>query len=214
MEENVVLEVTKAFTDDSVLAGTSGHTFTISVKNSGTSDAENVNVSDSVDPRLVVTGTSGDFSCGAPSQTLDCDLSELGAGETKTITVTYSVDADTVPAASVANTASATSDEVPTAVDSNTDSVEIATEADLSIEKTGPATATAGDPAGFDYTIKVHNNGPSDNTGGFTVSDTLPAGLTFETTGSDTAARRPASSSRARIRPASRPAPTRRSPST
>ena len=33
--------------------------------------------------------------------------------------------------------------------------------------------------------VTVHNGGPSDNTGGFTVSDTLDAGLTFQTVGSD-----------------------------
>ena len=114
VQEDVTLVVTKTFADDSVLAGTSGHQFTIEVENTGTSDAENVNVSDTVDPRLVVTSTSGGFTCGAASQTLGCDLSELGAGETKTITVTYRVHSDTAPAASVDNTASATSDEVTT----------------------------------------------------------------------------------------------------
>ena len=61
----------------------------------------------------------------------------------------------------------------------------ITTSADLDIDKSGPLTATAGDPAGFDYTISVDNLGPSDNTGGFTVSDTLATGLTFVALGSD-----------------------------
>ena len=48
--------------------------------------------------------------------------------------------------------------------------ITVDTQADLSIAKTGPSTATAGDPAGFDYTISVTNHGPSDNAGGFKVS--------------------------------------------
>ncbi len=57
--------------------------------------------------------------------------------------------------------------------------------ADLTITKDGPALATAGDPAGFDYTLNVHNAGPADNVTGFTISDALPTGLTFQSLGSD-----------------------------
>ena len=62
----------------------------------------------------------------------------------------------------------------------------VGTQADLSISKGAPATATAGDSAGFDYTLTVHNGGPSDNTGGFHATDTLPAGTSFQTGGSST----------------------------
>src|SRR5207302_667818 len=38
---------------------------------------------------------------------------------------------------------------------------------------------------GFDYTLTVTNNGPSDNVGGFSVADTLPAGTVFDGPASD-----------------------------
>jgi hypothetical protein len=57
--------------------------------------------------------------------------------------------------------------------------------ADLTIVKVGPTYATAGDPAGFDYTLTVHNAGPADNATGFTVTDTLAGALTFQPLGSD-----------------------------
>ena len=56
---------------------------------------------------------------------------------------------------------------------------------------------------GFDYTITVHNYGPSDNSGGFTVSDTLPAGLTFAATPVATAAATASASSSPAQAPAS-----------
>src|SRR5207253_6933881 len=67
---------------------------------------------------------------------------------------------------------------------SNTVDTTVQTAADLSITKTGPATAIAGDRTGFDYTLTVTNNGPSDNTSGFTVTDVLPTGTIFQGGGS------------------------------
>ncbi|MHB1561996.1 MAG: DUF4214 domain-containing protein, partial [Isosphaeraceae bacterium] len=58
------------------------------------------------------------------------------------------------------------------------------TQAVLAVTASGPSTATAGDPIGFAYVFTVTNNGPCDNTGGFTLTDMLPAGLTFSSTGS------------------------------
>ena len=307
--ENVSLVVTKHFTDDSVDAGTFGHTFTIAVQNTGVSQADNVSLTDTVDPRLHVTNIAGDFTCGAPSQSISCTLTHLNSGDTKSITVTYDVATGTAAAASVSNTANATADDggagsstdtvaitthaniadvkvdspdpviagnqltftitatnagpsdalnttvhdtlnshltgATYCVDTGTgcvpagawmgqvnlgtlepgDSVDVVitatvdpatpehyvlnnvatittdttdddlsdntsattttvdTQADLSVTKGGPATATAGDPAGFNYLLTVHNDGPSDNAG-FHLTDTLPAGLTFQTSGS------------------------------
>ncbi|MEP6762188.1 MAG: DUF11 domain-containing protein, partial [Sporichthyaceae bacterium] len=56
---------------------------------------------------------------------------------------------------------------------------------DLQVSKTGPGSAIAGDPSGFDYTVTVHNGGAFDNTAGFTITDVLPAGLLFQSLGSD-----------------------------
>jgi uncharacterized repeat protein (TIGR01451 family) len=55
--------------------------------------------------------------------------------------------------------------------------------ADLSVSKSAPA--AAGDPAGFEYTVTVTNNGPASHAGTVTVADTLPAGTTFSAAGSD-----------------------------
>jgi uncharacterized repeat protein (TIGR01451 family) len=58
--------------------------------------------------------------------------------------------------------------------------VNLVTRADLVPTIAAPSgNKTAGDPAGFDFTVKVKNAGPSDNTGGYTVTGALPTGLTF-----------------------------------
>src|SRR5205807_4752309 len=48
--------------------------------------------------------------------------------------------------------------------------------ADLAVGKSGPAAMFAG--TNFDYTLSVTNFGPS-SSGGFSVTDNLPAGLVF-----------------------------------
>ena len=116
--EDVTLVVTKTFADDSVDAGTMLHTFTIDVENTGVSEADNLSLTDTVDPRLIVTNVAGSYSCpdgDSNPQTITCTRAHLAAGDTQTLTVTYSVAAST-PAALVSNTASATSDDGGTAV--------------------------------------------------------------------------------------------------
>jgi uncharacterized repeat protein (TIGR01451 family) len=61
----------------------------------------------------------------------------------------------------------------------------VTTRADLSPSLTTAATPQiAGASAGFDYSLAVHNAGPSDNTGGYNAVFTLPSGVTFVSTGS------------------------------
>ena len=184
-QEQADLAITKSDGVTTVVAGGAAQSYTITVTNNGPAAATSVNVSDTFPAgfsRGTVTTTPGTCT-GSPSFT--CSLGTIASSGTVTITVAYTIPSSTT--ASQTNTAtvsSAVADPVSgnnTASDMNT----VTTEADLSITKSGPVSATAGDPAGFDFVVTVHNGGPSDNTGGFTVSDTLDAGLTFQTVGSD-----------------------------
>ena len=72
------------------------------------------------------------------------------------IVISATVDPATPDDTTLTNTTSATSptDDPNPANNSDTETTHVDTEADLDIDKSGPLTATAGDPAGFDYTIR------------------------------------------------------------
>ncbi len=180
VNESVSISAVKAFQDVSVVAGTAGLTFTIAVTNGGPSEADNVAISDTVDPRLVVTGAAGPgFACtngDLNPQTITCSIANLASGATATLTVTYSVAASTPAAATVNNSASVVSEDGGSAT-SNIASVAITTSADLSVIKTDSAdTVAVGDP--FTYSITVTNNGPSSGAS-FIVTDVLPMEVSF-----------------------------------
>ncbi|MBI3747023.1 MAG: hypothetical protein HY264_10985, partial [Chloroflexi bacterium] len=115
--ESVSLHVTKTFTDLNVTAGTSGHTFTIAVNNSGPSDADHVHIIDNLPSRIVATGVSSSgFTCTFTSALVDCTRPHLDSTDgTLAITVTYTASSGP-EALNVSNTADVTSDEVTTAV--------------------------------------------------------------------------------------------------
>jgi len=155
------LEVTKTFTDDQVMRGTAGHTFTIDVANTLTEgNASNVVVTDSVDPRLTVTGASGtdtpdvpgaDWDCSATlGNDVSCALALLAAGETGRITVTYFVPFFTAPG-TIPNSASAVSVEQTTPV-TGSDSVDVVS---LQVTKTFADDQVTAGTTGHTFTIDV-----------------------------------------------------------
>ena len=175
--EDVQLSIDKEFSDTSVVAGTSGHTFTLVVSNGGASDADNVLVTDTVDSRLHVTNVSAPagVDCSASAgQSVSCSKTHLATGGSFTITVTYEVASTVDAAASVSNTGSVASDEDSA---NDTDTVAITREADLSIAKTdGTTTVAAG--TSTTYAITLTNNGPSSVGAGVVIKDAIPANTT------------------------------------
>ncbi len=163
----------------SVVAGTGGHLYTITVTNGGPSDAHAVVVADPVPAA---------FTAGVPSATLggDCSASAgnavscslpgaLAAGASWTISVPYAV-ASGVPAQTVTNAATATSTENPGGV-SGSDATDVTGAADLGVTITdGLGSVTAGDGLTHGYLVTVTNNGPSDATA-VVAGVTWPAGF-------------------------------------
>jgi uncharacterized repeat protein (TIGR01451 family) len=121
------------------------------------------------------------------------DIGTLPPGKSVTITFQNKIDSPVAGGTtqisnqatiSGGNFGSVQTDDPDTATPNDATLTPVIETADLSIAKTGPATFTLGNNNSFDYTLTVTNNGPSANTGGFTVTDNLPAGTTFLASGS------------------------------
>jgi len=185
------LSVIVSVDPDPVVAGTP-LTYTLAIANAGPSDAQGVTLSDVLPAQLsgatYCIGALCDPSAGA-AWSSPLNLGTLLAGESLTVRIAGMVAANTPEGAILGNTASVTSttSDPDSSNDAASASATVTTRADLALTNSGPATALAGDAAGFDYSLTVTNQGPSDNVGGFVLSDMLPVGLSFQSSGSDAA---------------------------
>jgi len=145
--------------------------YTVTVRNNGPSTATGVTVSDPTPANLTFVSNSGACTSAYP-----CSLGTLAAGQSMTITSTYSTSANF--SGNVTNTAtvSGTESDPNNTNNSASATTNVGTQADLTITKVGPASANTGQ--NITYTVSVKNNGPSDATS-VVVSDTTPTGLAF-----------------------------------
>jgi uncharacterized repeat protein (TIGR01451 family) len=167
---------------DQIAGDPAGLDYAVSVTNNGLSDNTGGYTVTGTLPAGVsfVSGTG----CATATGGFTCSDTGLAAGATKTFTVHVTVASSTPPGspnAHVAVVSNGTADPTSAndAADTNPD-VSIITQADLASSISAPGgSQIAGDPAGFDYAVSVKNNGLSDNTGGYTVTGTLPSGVSF-----------------------------------
>ncbi|MFN3191205.1 MAG: SdrD B-like domain-containing protein [Aureliella sp.] len=185
---SIDLAITKT---DSVDPATRGNTlvYTMDVTNAGPSSATNVVVTDTLpDGVTFISATGGTVTApSGNSNDVLIDIGTLAASGSQQVTVTVTIDADA--ADTITNTASVTSTETTGGFETNTNNnsttepTTLNPAIDLEVTKVDSA-----DPviAGNDlvYTMVVTNNGPSTATN-VSLSDTLPAGVTF-TSGTST----------------------------
>lgn len=162
--------------------------FTIAVTNNGPSAApiNAITVTDTLPGNLVyVTGGSVDWSCSEAGGTVTCKNNvAIASLETKSFILT--VEAESTARGTTTNTAevSSTTPDPDLTNNSSTDSPNIIGEADLGVTKTHVGTAfTAGGTE--QYTLTVTNAGPSADSPTYTVTDTLPAELTYVSASGD-----------------------------
>ncbi|HEX6834357.1 MAG TPA: DUF11 domain-containing protein [Rudaea sp.] len=156
--------------------------YTFNVRNNGPNTASNVVLSDPAPAGLTLVSVAG--SCTA----LPCTFPSLAAGDTRSVTATFtvssSIDTTTVPAPKISNTATVTSgvaDSTPIN-NSSTVTTTITANVDLSVQMSGPAGSARG--ASVSYTLTISNAGPS-VAHNVSVADATPAGLTFVSTAGD-----------------------------
>ncbi len=184
------LVVTKDDSPDPVNAGATLE-YTIEVDNTtGPSDAANVNVFDTlptsgitnvracvVDLVVDCTDEANYLAYAYPDDSPDpISVGIVPAGGSKFVHIRVDVLSNVANASTLTNSASATSDTADLDTANNTEGEDTTTsvDADMSVDKSGPATAVS--PSTVTYTLTVHNGGPSDAASA-TVSDTLPSSL-------------------------------------
>ena len=148
--------------------------YTITVTNTGPSDAAGVVVSDATPTGLVFVSNTGDCTTAFP-----CALGTLSPGAIRTINATFAVPITYPGAGPIVNVASVSATTPDDVAANNTATVEttLNRNADVAIGKSvSPATMLVGQPTTF--TVVVTNDGPARVTG-LVVQDLLPAGLTF-----------------------------------
>jgi len=187
--------VNKVDSVDPVALGQST-TYTVTTTNAGPSYATNVTMVDtfplggaisaafSYQGNLTINppgiGTCVEPALNATSGVLSCTFP--GIANAQSAVVTYDMRAETIVAGisgTTFNTATVSAAE-PETLPANNSTVHSTTSrrvADLALSKTAPATITPG--TSFDWTLTVTNNGPNTSVGAV-VTDTLPAGVTFQ----------------------------------
>ncbi|MDJ0768748.1 MAG: hypothetical protein QNJ12_08135, partial [Ilumatobacter sp.] len=174
------LGVAKVLDTSPVVAG-EDVTWTVTVTNNGPSDAQNVRVADTLPANVTFVLTAGCVEDPAGNPT--CSLGTIAAGASASYTITGLLAADAADGSTIANTAVVSSDTADPDGFNNTISsapAPVTTSADLGVAKvldTDPVVAGEN----VTWTVTVTNNGPSDAQN-VTVTDTLPANVTFVST--------------------------------
>jgi uncharacterized repeat protein (TIGR01451 family)/fimbrial isopeptide formation D2 family protein len=176
---NIGNAVDLAITDtaaEPVIAQTLDGTFTLGITNAGPSDAYSATVVDTLPAGLTyVSSSPSEGTCSDSGQVVTCMLGDVPVGSTPSIAVV--VQGTTT--GQFTNTATvSTSPQTDTNLSNNTATapISVVVAANLALTKTGPATIAPGMDA--TYLIATVNHGPAAATN-VTVTDQLPAGVTF-----------------------------------
>ena len=167
------LSITKAVDDGAPIEGAT-IVYTLTVTNSGPSDASGVSVNDTLPAGVTYVSDDGAGAYAAGVWTVGA----LANGASATLNITAAVDAGTA-GSTITNTATVSAAETDpnSANDSASVDITVSASADLAMAKSvDNATPLEGDT--IVYTLTVTNNGPNDATG-VSVNDTLPAGVTY-----------------------------------
>ncbi|WGL52235.1 hypothetical protein P5P86_00030 [Nocardioides sp. BP30] len=178
--DSAEIDLTKTVTGaDPVRAGGTT-TFKVTAHNSGTSDADDVTITDALPAGMTIVDLDGTgWTCD--TTTLACTLATLPAGASRSVTVEVRVNSGVADGTTLTNHASVTTttDGDDPADDTAKADVDVVAEADLALVKkhVGADDVVAGTDTS--YTLDVRNLGPSDAQGPITVTDTLPDGTSY-----------------------------------
>src|SRR5581483_3324717 len=168
------------------VAGGPTFNYVITLTNSGPDAATNASFNDALPAGInfvsLVQNSGPSANCTTPAAntngTVGCSIGIFSNGNSAQFTITVQAAATLANGTVVSNTATARTDSADTNPNNDTASASttINAQADVAINKTAPASVTAG--TNLTYTITVNNNGPS-NAASVAWTDALPAGTTF-----------------------------------
>jgi large repetitive protein len=176
---NADVSVTKS-APAAAVAG-SNITYTITIQNLGPSDAASVTLTDVLPAGTTFVSesqTNGPtFTC-TTGATVTCSIASFAANASATFNVTVTLSGSLTNGTTVTNTASASSATPDSNLNNNTSSAPtlVSASADLSVTKSGPAATPSN--TNVTYTVIAANAGPS-NAASVTLTETVPAGMTF-----------------------------------
>jgi uncharacterized repeat protein (TIGR01451 family) len=152
--------------------------YTLTVNNTGTAPTNGVvSVTDAIPAGLsFISGAGSGWTCSAIGQNMTCTTSNpilVNGSSSIVLTVNPLSTGTVVNNASVVGGGSST----PSVSNNVITNINAAPKPNLVIAKSGPATGTVG--TNYNYTLTINNTGTAATTGIITVTDALPAGLTF-----------------------------------
>ncbi len=184
------LTIAKSHVGTNFSQGQQGAQYTLTLSNGGgLATSGTVTVTDTLPTGLTfVSGSGTGWTCSASGQVVTCtdSATPIAAGGTSVITLNVNVATNTAtPRSNTATVACTCTESNTNNNSSNTDMVTVTQLPDLTVAKIhAPANFTVND-VNDTFTITVTNGGFAATSGTVTVTDTLPAGLTFN--GSTTA---------------------------
>jgi uncharacterized repeat protein (TIGR01451 family) len=180
----VNLALTKSSDVEGSAAPGDSASFTIVVSNTGNATAHDVTVTDSVPSGLTIVdatftgGSNGPDSCDVSGQDVSCDIGDLGAGASASVTIDVAATEDACPSITNTATVAASNETGGTGDNSASTSFDVTCVVNLALQKSASVTEIRSGKS-FTYTITASNTGDA-TAANVHVTDSMPAGVTID----------------------------------
>ena len=163
--------------------------YSVTALNAGPDTATNVTIADVIPSGLTFNAGASSVNCVQNASSILCNNFSLTNGQSRQVDIAFDVPVGATCDSVITNTATVSASSNDPDPSDNTSAQVLTTvqcappdQADLNITKTGPATVAPGNTV--TYSVTATNTGP-DTANTVTITDPIPAGLTFNAGASD-----------------------------